>query len=128
SSARTRIRIVSAPWGAVSPADAIPAYRLSMGTTLCRLGPLASYWRKHLSGGLDELVGDSVVVDCRSGGYIAAWKPTHPAQWARIRVERDLNGHRSVVSHHAKHARGVLAGHLALLEETPASVGDIADA
>jgi cytoplasmic iron level regulating protein YaaA (DUF328/UPF0246 family) len=126
--AHDRIRIISALWGAVSPADAIPAYRLSMGTALGRIGPLAAYWRKHLTTELTPLAGDGVVVDCRSGGYVAAWKPANPAQWARIRVERDLGGSRTVVSHHAKHARGVLAGHLALMDSTPTSISDIADA
>ena len=39
--AEESVRIVSALWGAVSPADRIPAYRLSMGTRLPPLGALA---------------------------------------------------------------------------------------
>jgi cytoplasmic iron level regulating protein YaaA (DUF328/UPF0246 family) len=39
--AHERVRIVSALWGALSPTDKIPAYRLSMATPLPRLGTLA---------------------------------------------------------------------------------------
>ena len=126
--ARDRVRIMSALWGALSPADAIPAYRLSMGSSLGNIGPLAAVWRKHLEQPLTDLVQDHLVVDCRSGGYVAAWKPAHPALWVPIRVERDVNGHRSVVSHHAKHARGLLTGALAVLPTAPRTRDELADA
>ncbi len=128
TAARDRVRIMSALWGALSPGDMIPAYRLSMGTSLGSIGPLTTYWRRHLAGPLTELAQDHLVVDCRSGGYVAAWKPAHPALWVPIRVERDVNGHRSVVSHHAKHARGLLTGALAVLPTAPRTRDELADA
>lgn len=122
-----RIRIVSALWGAVSPTDRIPAYRLSMGTTLGRIGALAPFWRRHLSPALDGLADGGLVVDCRSSSYAAAWKPTDAVTFA-VRVERELNGRRSVVSHSAKHTRGLLTAHLMAAAETPETPTDLADA
>ena len=113
------VRIVSALWGAVSPADAIPAYRLSMSTTLPRIGGLGSWWSARLGPSLDALAEGSVIVDCRSSAYLAAWKPRAGA-WVTVRVEKDVEGKRTVVSHMAKHARGLLVGAL-LREATPPS-------
>src|SRR5690606_21343724 len=73
--AAERVRLVSALWGAAPPADVIPAYRLSMSTSLARIGPLTAYWRKHLATELSELAEGRLVVDCRSAAYVAAWRP-----------------------------------------------------
>lgn len=106
------VRVVSALWGLVAPDDAIPAYRLSMGTDLPGVGPLARAWRDALADELDPRASDELVVDCRSAAYLAAWRPTGAPEWVTVRVERELDGKRSVVSHHAKHTRGVLTRHL----------------
>ncbi|MBU4335408.1 MAG: peroxide stress protein YaaA, partial [Actinobacteria bacterium] len=109
--ARDQVRIISALWGAVSPADLIPAYRLSMGTDLPGVGPLAAFWRARLPQALDPIAGD-LVVDCRSSTYAAAWTPPPGVRWVQVRVEQQVGDRRRVVSHHAKHARGLLTGHL----------------
>lgn len=108
------VRTVSALWGAVSPFDLIPAYRLSMGIKFPGSTGLASSWRKHLDQTLAPLAQDSVIIDCRSAAYLNAWKPakTLNTQWLTVRVLRELDGKRTVVSHNAKHARGVLTAHL----------------
>lgn len=108
--------VVSALWGAVQPTDRIPAYRLSMGTALPRMGKLGTWWKSRLSPVLDKVSEDQVVVDCRSAAYAAAWKA--PAQTTvSIRVEqRGADGKRSVVSHNAKHTRGLVARHLCEME------------
>ncbi len=108
------VRTVSALWGAVSPLDLIPAYRLSMGVKLPSTGNLATGWRTHLDQVLAPLAQDTVIVDCRSASYLNAWKPakTLATEWVTVRVLRELNGKRTVVSHNAKHARGVLTAHL----------------
>src|SRR5690606_22977316 len=67
------VRVVSALWGALAPHDAIPAYRLSMGTDLPGIGPLAASWRVPLAKALDPLAAEHLVVDCRSAAYAAAW-------------------------------------------------------
>ncbi|MCZ2263787.1 YaaA family protein [Isoptericola sp. QY 916] len=110
------VRVFSGLWGAVSPSDRIPAYRLSMGVDLPGVGKLATAWRPHLSAVLDARAAGDVVVDCRSAAYLAAWKPAttgdSAADWVTVRVVRETDGKRAVVSHNAKHTRGVLAGHL----------------
>ncbi|WP_286217555.1 YaaA family protein [Paraoerskovia sediminicola] len=110
--AATSVLTVSALWGAVSPVDRIPAYRLSMGTTLPGVGALATAWRPHLTAALDERASGDVVVDCRSASYAAAWRPAARTEWLAVKVLREVDGKRSVVSHNAKHTRGVLTGHL----------------
>jgi cytoplasmic iron level regulating protein YaaA (DUF328/UPF0246 family) len=125
--AADRVRIISALWGALSPTDLIPAYRLSMATSLARIGPLASYWSKHLHAPLEELAAGGLVVDCRSSSYISAWRPS-TSDWVAIRVMRELNGKRAVVSHMAKHTRGLLTGHLVTADAMPTTAQDVADA
>jgi len=113
--AAEQVRVVSGLWGLVGPDDAIPAYRLSMGVDLPGIGPLAAAWREPLRALLDaRTAGGELVVDCRSAAYLAAWRPARAAQgsWAQVRVLREVAGRRSVVSHHAKHTRGVLTRHL----------------
>lgn len=107
--ARAHLVVVSALWGALSPGDRVPAYRLAMGTTLPGLGPLASHWRGPLAAALAPEV-DGLVVDCRSAPYAAAWRPRGDAAETLVAV-RVLSGGQ-VVSHHAKHTRGLLARHL----------------
>ena len=122
-----RVRIVSALWGAVSPADRIPAYRLSMSTSLGRIGPLASFWRQQLAEELGHLAHGRLVIDCRSSSYVAAWRPAGTPH-VSVRVERELNGKRTVVSHMAKHTRGLLTGALVKADAVPESPQDLADA
>jgi hypothetical protein len=125
--ASTRLRVISALWGAVSPADHIPAYRLSMATRLARIGPLGAFWRDHLGAPLDALADGKLVVDCRSSSYVTPWRPTD-SRWVTVSVMRELNGKRAVVSHMAKHTRGLLAAHLVRADAAPESGADLADA
>ncbi|MFC8923968.1 YaaA family protein [Cellulosimicrobium sp. NPDC057127] len=126
------VRVVSGLWGALSPADRVPAYRLSMGVTLPGVGRLATAWRPHLAEVLDARAAGDVVVDCRSATYAAAWTPRTSGedapQHVAVRVLREQDGRRTVVSHHAKHTRGVLTGHLLRRPGVVASVDDLAKA
>lgn len=106
------ILTISALWGAVSPLDEIPAYRLSMSVDLPGIGPLAAFWREVLDDALAPRAAGDVVVDCRSSSYVSAWRPGPGSDWVMVKVLRELDGKRSVVSHNAKHTRGVLTGHL----------------
>jgi uncharacterized protein len=119
------VRVVSALWGLVGPEDRIPAYRLSMGVDLPGIGPLARAWRPLLAGELDPVVSGRLVVDCRSAAYAAAWTPPSSARRVTVRVLRELDGRRTVVSHHAKHTRGVLARHLLVRGPEPATPDDL---
>ena len=123
SRAADRILISSALWGAVTPLDEIPAYRLSAGTTLGRLGNVTSFWRPRLSEALAPQ--DPLIIDCRSGGYAAMWAAPKD-RTITIRVERELNGKRAVVSHFAKHWRGLLVRELMARPTDPATPEDLA--
>lgn len=125
--AAQRVRIISALWGALSPTDIIPAYRLSMTTRMPRLGALAAFWKPLLGEALDPLAQGKVVIDCRSSAYASVWAPA-AAPLVTVRVLRDRDGVRTVISHMAKHTRGILAGHLTALEAPPETPQDVADA
>jgi uncharacterized protein len=113
--------VVSALHGAVRPSDRITAYRLSMGSTLPGLGPLASLWRPELDRVLPAVAGRGLVVDCRSAPYAAAWRPAADLapRWVQVRVPG--------ASHLAKHTRGLVARHLCRAGVTPRSVPALAD-
>lgn len=103
--------IFSGLFGVLRPGDLVPDHRLSMGTRLPGPGGLAAYWRPRLEAALRPVAENRVVVDLRSGPYRSAC----PAPWAhtlRVDVVRDTDGRRTVVSHHAKHWRGLLCAQL----------------
>jgi hypothetical protein len=103
-----RLVVVSALWGALRPADRIPPYRLNMCGDL-GLGSLTQFWRPALAPVL-EGTARGLVVDCRSGDYVAAWPPS-PDMSARTVAVRVVQDGRTV-SHMAKHTRGEVARHL----------------
>ena len=113
--------VISALHGAVRPSDRITAYRLSMGSTLPGLGPLASLWRPALDQVLPEVAARGVVVDCRSASYAAAWRPGADlaTRWVQVRVPG--------ASHMAKHTRGLVARHLCQVGATPRTVPALRD-
>lgn len=106
--ARRDVLVFSGAFGVVRLGDRIPPYRLDGATNLPGIGPVARAWRDALAGVLDA--GD-LIVDARSGTYAAF--ASHPRALP-VRVFREVNGRRSVVSHMAKHSRGLVAR--ALLE------------
>ena len=122
------VRVVSGLWGLVGPDDRIPAYRLSVGVDLPGVGALARAWRPLLAAELDGAVAGRLVVDCRSATYAAAWRAPASAASVTVRVLREVGGRRSVVSHHAKHTRGVLARHLLLRGAEPTTPAELLDA
>ena len=131
--AQRSVRTVSALWGLVAPLDRIPAYRLSMGTDLPGIGQLARRWREPLTTEMEQLAARSsstLLVDCRSADYLAAWRPSG-ADWdhVAVRVLRDDGDRLTVVSHEAKYTRGLLVGHLLTrAEASPTRATDLAEA
>lgn len=101
--ARRWIVVSSALYGALRLRDRVAPYRLSISTPLPGVTPLAATWRPALAPVLSEASGTGLVVDCRSGGYAAAWTPPDAvaSRWVRVRVPG--------VSHSAKHTRGLVA-------------------
>lgn len=118
---RGRVLIASALWGFVAPEDRIPAYRLSIGAKLPRLGGLAAWWRPHLAKAVPDEPG--LVVDMRSGGYAAAWRPRH----ATLLPVRAFTPEGKVVSHMAKRVRGDVARVLLQSGADPATPEEAAD-
>jgi uncharacterized protein len=103
--ARRRVLIFSGLWGVLAPDDRIPAYKLPIDAKLPRIGGLAAHWRGPLR---DALPDGGLIVDLRSGGYAAAWRPRQgTVLGVRAFVERA--GKRTPVSHMVKATRGDVA-------------------
>lgn len=102
------VATASALFGVVRAGDQIPAYRLSAGVDLPRLGSVASLWRKPLGPALDELADGGLLIDLRSGAYVNLHKPAAElaARTATVRVLSEVNGARKVVSHFNKTTKG----------------------
>ena len=103
--ASERLYVASALWGVVAIGDRIPAYRLSMGARLPRIGPLAAWWRPALAAALPA---DAFVVDLRSGAYAAAWRPA-AGTLVEVRAFTGRGSARRPISHMAKAVRGEVA-------------------
>jgi uncharacterized protein len=115
--ASSRLAVTSSVLGVVRPADRIPAYRLSGGTTLPGLGPVAAHWRTHLDPAMTGLLGGGLLVDLRSAAYAAFWRPSLDLarKVATVRVLHEVDGVRKVVSHFNKATKGRITR--ALLED-----------
>lgn len=118
--ADTSLVVASALFGLLRPRDRVPAYRLSGSTVLPGLGGLAPLWRPVLEPELAGVRG--LVVDLRSGAYAALARVPGAVD---VRVLRETDGRRSVVSHDNKWTKGHLAR--ALCEHGERTVGDVAE-
>jgi cytoplasmic iron level regulating protein YaaA (DUF328/UPF0246 family) len=112
------VLIASALWGFVRPSDRIPAYRLSMGSTLPRIPSLPALWRDPLRKAVPD---EGLIVDMRSGSYAAAWKPKR-AIVVGVRAFNDGK----IVSHMVKATRGDVARILLSSATTPETPHDVA--
>ncbi|QCU78313.1 peroxide stress protein YaaA [Citricoccus sp. SGAir0253] len=112
--AREDVLVFSGLFGVLSLGDRIPHHRLSVGATLPGTGRMSSWWKPRLTPLLDARAEHAgVVVDCRSGGYAAQWRA--PAdRTVTVDVFQVREGRRTVVSHFAKHTRGLVARQLLL--------------
>lgn len=119
--ANSSLRVASALFGLLTPTDRIPAYRLSGGTSLPGFGSLAAAWRPVLEPEIAAHRG--LVVDLRSGPYAALARVPTAVQ---VRVLRETDGARAVVSHDNKYTKGLLARELC--ERGARTVADVATA
>ncbi len=119
--ANSSLRVASALFGLLAPTDRVPAYRLSGGTSVPGLGSLAAAWRPALEAELAAHKG--LLVDLRSGPYAALAKVPTAVQ---VRVLRESDGVRMVVSHDNKYTKGLLARELC--EGGARTVADVAAA
>jgi len=117
--AQESLVVASALFGLLRPGDRVPPYRLSGGTVLPGLGGLAPRWQPVLE---PLLAREKLVVDLRSGAYAALARVPEAVQ---VRVLRDTDGRRTVVSHDNKWTKGQLAR--ALCEHGARSVADVAE-
>lgn len=110
--------VFSALFGPVRLTDRITPHRLSGSVKLPGQGSVASIWSKALKELLTQQLSGHVVVDLRSSEYGAMYRPTRGSDCLLLNIGvakvNPATGKRSVVSHWAKHTRGLLAG--ALLE------------
>ena len=124
------VLVQSALFGVVSFGDCIPAYRCSANSVLPRLGRLSTYWRPRLRTALNELVGDQIVVDLRSGSYSAMWAPSteQRPQTITVKVMQERGGRRIAVSHFNKATKGRIVRILGEQRRTPKTFDDVAQA
>ena len=122
--------VVSGLWGAVRPGDRIPPYRMNICADLVGLGGLEPMWREVLPEVLAAAADRrGVVVDLRSSSYLAMGAPAGITdRTVAVRVVREADGRRSVVSHPAKHTRGLVARHLLESGADPRTPAALADA
>ncbi len=105
--------VVSGLWGLLRGDDPVPAYKLPMGAAPPGLGRLAPWWRPRLTPVLADYVRGAVVWQLLPAAYAAAIGPldTAAAIWT-VRVERVVDGVRTVVGHDNKAVKGALAAAL----------------
>lgn len=118
--ATTSLVVASALFGLLRPTDRVPAYRLSGGNAVPGLGSLTALWRPALEPELAAHRG--LVVDLRSGVYATLARVPGAVE---VRVLRDADGRRTVVSHDNKHTKGRLAR--ALCQHGARTVADVAE-
>lgn len=108
--------VFSALFGPVRLTDLITPHRLSGSVKLPGQGTVASIWSKPLKELLAQQLSGHVVVDLRSAEYGAMYRPVRGGECLTLNIAvakvNPATGKRSVVSHWAKHTRGLLAGAL----------------
>ena len=121
-----RLAIGSALFGVVRAGDLIPHYRLSGGTKLPTSDGATPTLKSRWGGLITEVLSsaDDLVVDLRSGTYQQLGRLKTAIT---VRVESvQPDGSRKVVSHFNKHYKGELARVLALSEQDPTSIDEVA--
>jgi hypothetical protein len=114
---RTRLAasavIISGLWGAVLPADPVPAYRLKMSAVLPRLGKLSTWWREPLTDAVVELADGRPIWNLLPKEHDAAWAPPDDREQFVVRfLDRQADGSLVVVSHDNKSLKGALVRYL----------------
>jgi cytoplasmic iron level regulating protein YaaA (DUF328/UPF0246 family) len=120
------VLILSGLWGAVTPRDPIPDYKLKMGASLARLGRLSAWWRADLSAAIAVRAEGRHVWNLLPNEHAAAWQaPDGLAQWSVRFLEPGADGALVAASHRNKSLKGALVRHLlAHPRTTPATLAD----
>ena len=122
--ARARLAVGSALFGLLRADDPVPAYRLSAGSKLPGRPGLPARWRPVLQPVLARVARDELVVDLRSGAYVALGRLD-----AAVRVDvlaEHPDGCRTTVSHFNKAHKGRLARALASATADPNDAAAVA--
>lgn len=122
--ARARLAIGSALFGLLRADDQVPAYRLSATSKLPAKPTLAARWKPLLEPLLAELASQDLIVDLRSGSYVALG-PTSGAIHVKVLAEHP-DGRRTVVTHFNKAYKGRLARILASTRAEPTDAAAVA--
>ncbi|MDO5662405.1 MAG: peroxide stress protein YaaA [Brachybacterium sp.] len=131
-----RVLIQSALLGVVDAAcDRIPAYRLSAGSTVSRLGTVGTWWAPRLrrvASDLQRELADStspVVIDCRSGAYrsMMPLRSSSAVQVLDVSPVQEQDGRRKVISHDAKRYRGWVTRVLLDAPTPPSTPDEVVD-
>ncbi len=69
------LAVTSGLFGLLRPDDRIPAYRLSGDVSLPGVGPVSTFWSRHLDSSVRQAAGRGLVVDLRSSTYASFWRP-----------------------------------------------------
>lgn len=113
--AQDHLRILSGLYGLLRPLDGIQPYRLEMGSRLkTRRGrDLYDFWGDRIARALVEdarALGSDVVINCASEEYFrAARRPALKLRVISPVFLEDRAGTRTMISFHAKRARGAMA-------------------
>ena len=116
--AQKHLRILSGLHGLLRPLDLMKPYRLEMGTKLAVNGKkdLYAFWGDEITNRINAAVetsGNDTVCNLASGEYFKAVNPKKLNAEIITPVFKDFkNGTLKVISIHAKHARGMMAGHI----------------
>jgi cytoplasmic iron level regulating protein YaaA (DUF328/UPF0246 family) len=100
--ANRSVLVFSGLWGVLKLTDRVPPYKCPVGTNLPGVGGLAPFWRPPLA---EALSSSGLVLDLRSGAYVAMWQPASTRAVA-VRVLQERDGRRAVVSHFNKATKG----------------------
>jgi len=123
------LAITSGLFGLLRPDDRIPAYRLSGDVSLPGVGPVSTFWSRHLDSSVRQAAGRGLVVDLRSSTYASFWRPGPElvGRVVTVRVLHDVGGTRKVVSHFNKATKGRLVRDLLREGATPSTTVRFAD-
>lgn len=131
-----RVLVMSALLGVVDAAtDLVPAYRLSAGSSVQRLGTAGPWWATHLkplrTRLLEETAGSAspLVVDSRSGAYrsMLPLRSGHGARVLQVAPVQERGGVRKVISHDAKRYRGIVTAQLIAAPALPTDADALVD-
>jgi hypothetical protein len=131
--ASSRLVVASALFGALRLGDRVPAYRLSGGVTLPRIGAVTTSWKPALGEALPAAAGGGLVLDLRSSSYATMWQPTgelaERTLTVRVLHERVPGdpASRTVVSHFNKATKGRLVRELLESGASPRTPEALAD-